>query len=314
MLTKSEIRSILLSCLEVGTESVEVDEDLRGAFDVSITPEGTTTSFTFTIAVRSLTRDTREAGVWVERLKIQKTGLRGVAELDALLGITLVGSQPVFVAFDTSYHIPAVGGSTNVQCAESLVLAAAADAIFHRDAKQSTGESLVSFAGHLLSAYLLGLEEVGTRSPVVLARGEAWYDSRRRVRDSGFRERVLRAYSGACALCRLGMDFPEAAHVVPHCVAADDSTANGLALCPNHHAAYDRLGVLSFTAERAAVVNRERLLVYAAQDEASVGTFLDSLREALDPVSLDQRGYLERRFELDVERSDLSAWCFPADF
>lgn len=61
-----------------------------------------------------------------------------------------------------------------------------------------------------------------------------------RRREAGFRHRVLLAYRHSCAMCHLQLDIVEAAHIIP--VAApkgSDETANGLALCPSHHEAYD---------------------------------------------------------------------------
>lgn len=63
----------------------------------------------------------------------------------------------------------------------------------------------------------------------------------------GFREELMLAYRGHCAIC--GASIPallEAAHVVPWSDASDDermSIANGLLLCRNHHALFDR-GIL----------------------------------------------------------------------
>ena len=60
------------------------------------------------------------------------------------------------------------------------------------------------------------------------------------VRHAHFAERVLRAYNGRCAMCGLGVGLVEAAHIYP--VSAPESRDepwNGLALCPNHHAAFD---------------------------------------------------------------------------
>lgn len=309
MLSKAQISSVLSECLAVGTVDFHVPNNLQGAFDIDLTPEGSAAPLGFSVAVRSLTRDTREAGVWVDRLKIQKTGLRGVQSLDALLGLTIIGGQPVFVAFDAGYHIPTSGGSTNVQCPEALVLDAAMDLRFHHGSKEATGESLVAFPGHLLAAYLLGIG--GATTAPTPDRNEAWYESRRRVRDPNFRDLVLSVYDHRCGLCGIGMDFPEAAHIVPHCVSLDDSPENGLALCPNHHAAYDRLGVLSFTGERAAVVNRARLQYYYGVDPASVDAFLSSIAAHLRSVDIDQTVQLTTRFSLDVERWDPSVWCTP---
>ncbi len=64
---------------------------------------------------------------------------------------------------------------------------------------------------------------------------------RRWVRDSRFRERVMIAYEARCTVCGLDVGLPDAAHIVPVSIEdSTDETSNGLALCPTHHAAYDR--------------------------------------------------------------------------
>lgn len=66
--------------------------------------------------------------------------------------------------------------------------------------------------------------------------------SRQRLHQPMFRGRVMIAYNGRCAVCRLGhADLLDAAHIVAD---AEDLgapiVANGLALCKIHHAAFDR--------------------------------------------------------------------------
>ncbi len=66
--------------------------------------------------------------------------------------------------------------------------------------------------------------------------------ARQRLHQVAFRHRVLRAYRESCAMCRLRHpDLLDAAHILPdgH-PAGEPITANGLALCKLHHAAFDR--------------------------------------------------------------------------
>ena len=71
--------------------------------------------------------------------------------------------------------------------------------------------------------------------------------TRRRVHQTAFRERVLRAYRHQCAVCRLRHDeLLEAAHIIPDPEPDGEPIVNnGLSLCRLHHAAFDRffLGV-----------------------------------------------------------------------
>jgi len=63
----------------------------------------------------------------------------------------------------------------------------------------------------------------------------------RRLHQAAFRERVLQAYEGACALCHLRhAELLDAAHIDEDSSQhGEPLVANGLALCKIHHAAYD---------------------------------------------------------------------------
>jgi hypothetical protein len=61
------------------------------------------------------------------------------------------------------------------------------------------------------------------------------------VRDARFARRVTVAYSGLCAMCGIGPNLVQAAHIYPASApGSHDEPWNGLALCPNHHLAFDR--------------------------------------------------------------------------
>ena len=65
----------------------------------------------------------------------------------------------------------------------------------------------------------------------------------RRLHQVAFRERVIRAYSERCALCRLGhRELLDAAHITPdRDELGTPVVSNGLSLCKLHHAAFDKL-------------------------------------------------------------------------
>lgn len=69
--------------------------------------------------------------------------------------------------------------------------------------------------------------------------------SERVVRDKAFTEAVRRAYKYSCAVCRLQLDSPagrwevQAAHIFPKRYDGSDDIRNGIALCHNHHWAFD---------------------------------------------------------------------------
>jgi hypothetical protein len=61
------------------------------------------------------------------------------------------------------------------------------------------------------------------------------------VRDARFAKWVIAAYNGLCAMCGLGASLVQAAHIFPASApGSQDEAWNGLALCPNHHLAFDR--------------------------------------------------------------------------
>ena len=74
-----------------------------------------------------------------------------------------------------------------------------------------------------------------------IRRGYITRSVRVRLHQQLFRERVIRAYRQACALCRLRHDaLLDAAHITPDRDPDGEPTvSNGLALCKLHHAAFD---------------------------------------------------------------------------
>lgn len=61
------------------------------------------------------------------------------------------------------------------------------------------------------------------------------------VRDARFAKRVVAAYGDACAMCGLGLGLVQGAHIYPAAAPrSSDEPWNGLALCANHHLAFDR--------------------------------------------------------------------------
>lgn len=85
----------------------------------------------------------------------------------------------------------------------------------------------------------------GVAEGAQLRRKYVTVQTRRRLHQQTFRERVLEAYQHQCTLCRLRRDeLLDAAHIVPD--TEPDGVAsvnNGLALCRLHHAAFDKFFV-----------------------------------------------------------------------
>ena len=84
----------------------------------------------------------------------------------------------------------------------------------------------------------------------VVAEGRRRYVTsltRRRLHQTAFRERVIRAYKAQCAFCRLRhIELLDAAHIIPDSdPKGEPIVSNGIALYRLHHAAFDKffLGV-----------------------------------------------------------------------
>lgn len=86
-----------------------------------------------------------------------------------------------------------------------------------------------------------------------------YVETRRKARDSAFRELVRDTYNNTCAVCGSQRESPdgdpevEAAHVYPHSEGGSDDIRNGVALCKLHHWAFDS-GWLSLTNNHEIIV------------------------------------------------------------
>jgi hypothetical protein len=58
-------------------------------------------------------------------------------------------------------------------------------------------------------------------------------------RNPKFTEAVLQAYRRRCAICGIQLEIVQAAHIVAVKDGGTDDITNGIALCPNHHVAFD---------------------------------------------------------------------------
>jgi len=102
-------------------------------------------------------------------------------------------------------------------------------------------------------------EEDGEGALPTGPRKEAVRQVRIKVRDTRFRATISRIYGGRCAFCGLGASLIEAAHIMGVGEGGSDEVTNGVALCPNHHAAFDK-GLLLVGEDGRIIVNRRRLV------------------------------------------------------
>ncbi len=85
------------------------------------------------------------------------------------------------------------------------------------------------------------------QQPQPTAKDDELHEVVERGRDAAFRRIILEVYDYRCAACGIRVllesqiSLVEAAHLIPFNVSRNDRPDNGVALCPNHHWAMDRL-------------------------------------------------------------------------
>ena len=77
------------------------------------------------------------------------------------------------------------------------------------------------------------------------------------VRNNKFRKAVLQVYGDKCGVCGLQLGVVEASHIVPVADGGTDEVTNGIALCPNHHKAFD-LGLFLITPDYKIFLRGDR--------------------------------------------------------
>ena len=98
------------------------------------------------------------------------------------------------------------------------------------------------------------------------------------VRNAAFRRIVISIYQQKCAFCKLkivsrdSQDIVDGAHIKPFAEFHDDRFDNGIALCKNHHWAFDR-GWFSISDDYRIIVPRDRFHEEAPNDMRSMRDF-----------------------------------------
>ena len=124
--------------------------------------------------------------------------------------------------------------------------------------------------------------------------------SKQRLHQPVFRQRVIQAYGGSCAMCRLRhVSLLDAAHIIPDRDARGlPSVSNGLALCKIHHAAYDAnlIGIHPdlIIRVRADILNEKDGPMLRHGIQEMDGTFLTLPKRRIDHPD---RQAIEQRYE-----------------
>lgn len=165
--------------------------------------------------------------------------------------------------------------------------------------KSSTGELIVGFRPALLPVFvdatahevLVDPNEVrGIASAAGMLDGEpddttegaerVRAASSRIVRRAAFGKEVCRAYENRCAMCGIGLNLLEGAHIYPASAPGSrDETWNGLALCRNHHRLFDRHRIWIEPTHHDVVWHPDILASRA--DEPIVANLVDNTRDRI---------------------------------
>lgn len=252
--------------------------------------------------------------------RIQLTG----ALPDLVAGETTVvigwsSSFGVFAGWDAAIHAGRISNSPSLQVEREVLTRASNDGV--GAAHRGSGDLVVAFRPELLTTYCLRSGELHSRSAAQVAAElnmipaldptshiqRTSREERERVtrtfetnlRAWDFRKRVLAAYEQRCSICTQQLGLNEAAHIVPVAwPGSNDTTANGISLCRNHHRAYDSM-LISVTGEYRVEVSQHE---YQRLERQGMGGGIETIIEFdsrslnVIPVSVEDRpnpDYLE---------------------
>lgn len=129
------------------------------------------------------------------------------------------------------------------------------------------------------------------------------------VRRAAFSSEVVAAYGTLCAMCGLDFGLVQGAHIYPASAPdSSDDVRNGLALCANHHAAFDRHLVYVDPENRGVRLHPK--LVKGAEDSeacrAFIGTTVESLKTPQEARFHPRPEMFRRRY---AHFEEAYAWC-----
>lgn len=211
-----------------------------------------------------------------------------------LLGIWEEEGVPVIAAYDP---VRRTGHETRWSAFIGLDCLRRAARIGWAEEVNADGERLIAFTPPAFAAFaavLVGddnvsqkLRALASESQGLLPLNGMGEERERRtlssiVRDARFRGLVHAAYNGRCAMCRIGLNLVEAAHLYPACAdGSPDEVWNGVALCRNHHGAFDSHAVAIREADMAIVFHPS--ILDAAQTDPVAAAFVSSTLPFLAP-------------------------------
>lgn len=240
--------------------------------------------------------------------------------LPVLLGVWEEREKPVLYALDAEHRLGKVTRQSLFAPLDLLVQALSDN---WAERPNGAGEQVTAFAPELFPSYLEILRGEVRLPPVEVAQiaqaagistDEAEPPSERArrvatqlVRDAIFGKKVRTSYNDRCAMCGFNFSLVSGAHILPaEAPGSPDSVWNGLALCHNHHAAFDRHRVFVEPDSRAIKIHP--LLLEAAGTNASCDAFLENtfskLAEPLSPKDRPKREMFEQRYSFYTTKYD----------
>lgn len=230
-----------------------------------------------------------------------------------LLGIWGKGEHPVLVGMDAEAR---VGKPTRQSLFIPLWLLEQAATVGWSEHHSASGELIIGFHPALLPTYLearrVGLyiepeqvADISEASGLLAPPDETAAERARRaasilVRRARFGKDVVAAYSDRCAMCGLNFGLVEGAHIYPvQAPSSPDKIWNGLALCGNHHAAFDR-HLLWVEPQRRSIHVHPILLSAADTDDTArsfVGSTLPKLRPPVSRSDSPRADMFHKRYE-----------------
>lgn len=221
-------------------------------------------SFELWVYAWTLTRGGRPS--LPDEYRIQMTSVTSPLPLNPSGLTVLVGYEPnlkTFAGFDLGRHKTFTEGSPSVQVDINALHKSLQDGMaFDRKGNDEIAvafrsDQLLNYALNAIDLHKFGrntatfdlLQKASSLQKIEDNELAALPKDRQRVvatitklsRDSNFRQKVLDAYGHRCAVTRLQLRLVDAAHILPVGVpGSNDEVANGIALSPTFHRAYDR--------------------------------------------------------------------------
>jgi hypothetical protein len=226
--------------------------------------------------------------------------------LPLLLGIWEQGEHPVLIGMEAEARL---GRPTRQSLFIPLWLLEQAATSGWSEHHSTSGELIIGFHPALLPAYIearrsgLHIEpaqvsDISEASGLVAPPEETAAERARRgvstlVRRAQFGKEVVEAYGGRCALCGLNFGLVEGAHIYPvQAPGSKDTVWNGLALCGNHHAAFDRHFVW-IEPDRRSVKIHPTLLSAVSGDQTARQFVESTLPRLRSPASRKQEPHAD---------------------